>query len=239
MGITDEGRRGYLDEYFGRKPGEKSWQDNNYRERVFGWLVQALKDEDMLSSGEHVWFPAANSQHETKLFSEKFPWCRFVGGDIVKSAVYEGKLRGGDSAGNAVLTVADAFNAPVKNFDAIIDFAGAAWYASELANTDMERLANVNRIFCEYHKALKNGGCVMIDGYTHEMGGHYSTMDIIRMNFPELYETMKSGSVKFRTGERTYKVEAGMFKTEAYEAEFKVRELYVRSNCNMWILEKA
>ncbi len=237
--VSDRGRIEYLEEYFGRGKGERSWQDGNYRDRVFGWLVQALKDEGMLSSGEHVWFPAANSQHETKLFSESFPWCRFVGGDMVRSAVYEGKLRGSDSAGNTVLAVADAFNAPVKNFDAIIDFAGATWYAAELANTDTERAENVNRLFCECHKALRKGGLLMLDDYTHDMTGHYSTMQIIRMNMPELYETMKSGGAKFRTGEREYRVEAGTFKTDGYEAEFKVSQLYVRGGCYMWVLEKV
>lgn len=242
MNDSDLLRKQFLKEYYGLNPDGVgkggSWQDQNDRTALFRWLIEALDDRDMLMPGKRVYFPAANTQVETRAFAQAFPQCMFVGGDMEKSNVIAGKRRFTASA-NADLLVADAFYMALRNLDMIIDFGGAVWSASELYNRGQESAENVSRVFCEYHKALKKGGRVLIDHYSRAVAKDFSTVDLLEKNTPEIYEAMRSGRVRFRTGKRPCTVEAGTFTVDEYEAEFKVNELYVREGCRMYLLEKV
>ncbi len=202
-----------------------NWQDRQKgRDREFSDLFEALKSDGLFSRNagkekKRVYFPAANRQLETRTFSYRClhdDSIAFIGGDIVGSKVREGKDR--LKQGNADFVVADGFRVPFENgsLDAIIDIAGAAWYALDTpvkgkADNDLKFL------LYEWHRALGPKGAVILDDFPKNDGsGYLTTMRWFRERCPDIFENIKKGGFCFSVGDyrvafkaRTVKMSVG------------------------------
>lgn len=191
--------------------GEKdpTWQDTQHgRDKEFSELFDALKKDGLFSKDngkekKRVYFPAANRQLETLTFSYH---CRnddsiaFIGGDIVRSQVPEGKkrLKPGDG-GNADFVVADAFHVPFEDgsLDAIIDIAGATWYALAPCSPGKSSRGNLKSLLHEWHKALGPKGVVVLDDYSGKGSEYLTTMDWFRAACPDIFKNIKKDGLYF------------------------------------------
>ncbi len=210
------------------------WQDRQKgRNSEFSELFNALKKDGLFSRDngkerKRVYFPAANRQLETIMFSYH---CRYddsialIGADIVRGPVHEGKKR--LKQGNADFVVADGFRVPFEDgsLDAIVDIAGATWYALEPHSPGKSSRDNFKSLLHEWHRALGPNGVVVLDDYP-EHGNAYvsntyvSTIWWVGEMCPDIFENVQKGGFHFSVGD--YRV---AFKTRA--VKLKAGQAYV------------
>ncbi len=208
---------------------------------MFSKLFKALKLEGILSSSEFVYFPAANKQLETRIFSslgKDDKSLRFIGGDLNSNLVRKGKRQMPEGAANAQFVVADAFYAPFKEVGAIIDIQGAAGYSffklteaesePDSGNDDGKKISDFKSILFEYHRILKPNGVLVLDDTGGIIPHKYpSTMRLIEVLAPEVFEGVKRGEFDFQT-------------EEGYKVAFRARPLRAENGKNLaYVFEKV
>ncbi len=201
---------------------DPNWQDHQLgRDREFSELFDALKGDGLFSKDnkrerKRVYFPAANRQLETRVFADHCDDVLFVGGDMVRSAVAEGKTR--TKSQNADFVVADGFRVPFEDesLDAIIDIAGASWYALEPHSPGESSRDNFKSLLHEWHKALGPSGVVVLDDYFGNDSRYLTTMDWFREACPDIFENVKKGGFYFTVDD--------------YRVAFKARTVKVGSS---------
>lgn len=198
-----------------------SFQDRIDRKKLFSHLAQTLEREGALGSSGLVYCPAANTQVDTRVFASSFPDHKFIGGDIVESAVVKGKYRTerDNKIKNASFIIADGLYPPFKDesFDVISDFHGAAWHAADNKKT--------KSLLSGYHKILTKGGRLVVDDYPQ--GGYPSTIDLMASDLPEVFGNGNSGKVEFND--------------DGYEVKFRIRHFQVvgeNERCRAYVFEK-
>lgn len=228
--LSEDGERRHKMEFTYEKMSP-DWQDRQKgREKEFSELFNALKREGLFSRDngkerKRVYFPAANRQLETLTFSYH---CRYddsialIGGDIVGSQVHKGKTR--LKQGNADFVVADAFHVPFENgsLDAIVDIAGATWYALEPYSPGKSSRDNFKSLLHEWHRALAPKGAVVLDDYVGTSNIRLSTMKWLEETCPDIFENVKKGGFYFPVGDYrvAFKARAVKLKTgQAYVFE--------------------
>ncbi len=234
---------------------QKGWQDKEcYAERgiMFYELAAALKVYGVLQHQPErevvVWFPAANLQLETRIFASalgKDQKYRFIGGDIAGELVTEGKKRADATVKkNTDFVIGTAALPPFSDsIDVIVDFGGAIWYAA-YNNVYYETYHPNNAvspgfIFCEYHKALKKGGCLVLDSCSWEKCGHDSTMKVLRQSDPKTFGAIeKSDEVVFRAPGHTETVSSGKLEVGEYYARFRKSVVKIEEGCELYLFEK-
>lgn len=196
----------------------RGFQDKTDRVKLFSHLALTLEREGVLGSSGLVYCPAANTQAEIRAFGPLFPDHQFIGGDIVESAVVEGKRRmeRDGEIKNSSFVIADGFYPPFKNgrIDSIVDFHGAAWHAASENK--------IKSLLSQYHKILAESGRLVIDDYPQ--GGYPSTIDLMA---PALGEVFGSGKVEFND--------------DGYEVKFRIRRFRVageNERCRAYVFEK-
>lgn len=203
---------------------DPNWQDRQTdRDRMFSELYEALDNYGIFSRSEgnnngkkkRAYFPAANKQLETRVFTDHCNDVLFVGGDIIKSAVAEGKAR--TKSQNADFVVADGFRVPFEDgsLDAIVDVAGATWYALEPHSPGKNPRDNFKSLLYEWHRALGPKGVVVLDDYSEKGNGYISTMRWFEAMCPDIFENIKKGGFYFSVGD--------------YRVAFKARTVKVGS----------
>lgn len=198
------------------------WQGRQKgRDREFTGLFDALRDDGLFSKDnekerKRVYFPAANRQLETRVFAGHCDDVLFIGGDIAGKRVHEGKKM--LKQGNADFVVADGFRVPFENgsLDAIVDIAGAAWYALEPHSPGNSSRDNLKSLLYEWHRALGTKGVVVLDDYPERGHAYSSTMRRMAEAAPDIFENVKKGGFYFSVGDynvafktRTLKLESG------------------------------
>lgn len=253
-----------LKDVYGREGPDVQDQYEISRGKLFSSLFHTLKDEGVFSRAQNkktdgsrekgssvlgVYFPAANTQFETIIFSSLSDGddsLEFIGGDMVEELVHKGKgyfsaARGGAKNNNADFVAADGFRIPFKNgsLGTIVDIAGAGWYALD-ADTGEKAASNIRSIFYEWYNVLGEGGSVIFDDFHHywpnghiqpenysgEGGRYESTMHRLEKKAPDIFESIKNGEFRFQTDEGS-------------TVAFKTRSLKLKNgNGQVYIFEK-